>query len=126
MNTPTLKKPTAGQYLFSGLIDFSLLASFYVWQIHGSDGAGNLYIFMAWIMVLLGLLVGVTCCYSPQYLTPKITWPFAWKWFERARTAFMVMSAAWLGQYALAGFMLAAVLLIAAARARLAESKVAP
>lgn len=126
MTNSLLKSPTVGQYLFAALIDLALVGSFYIWQVQGSDGAGNLYLFLAWVIALGALLVGFTGCWSPALMKPTVSWPIWWKWFERARTTGMILSAAWLGHEALAVFLLCAVIFIGAAKAKLAAEEVAP
>lgn len=126
MAIPTKTTPTAGDYMTSLLINAVLVSTFYAWQVHGSTGAGNLYIFLAWTMASLGLFIGVACCFAPEYATPRITWPAVWRWVDRARMAAMIASGAWLGHYVLALVLMAAVLMLAAARAELAKREVAP
>lgn len=40
--------------------DTLMFGSFAVWQLHGSEGAGNVFAFMAWFVALLSLLIGMT------------------------------------------------------------------
>ncbi len=125
MKITTKKTPTVGQYTADIAINVAIVGSFYAWQIHGSEVAGNLYLFLAWLTASLGLFIGIGVCAMPAYATPRVTWPAAWRWFERARIAAMILSAAWLSHEVLALTLIAAVLFLGAARAKLAEAEVA-
>lgn len=92
------------------LIDAALLWSFLLWQAEGLDGAGNVFLFMAWGLSICGILAALLADGKNFKNQPKH--PLIYRVYKKVRSVGIVVAAAWLGMFWLAFAWVAALVLL--------------
>jgi hypothetical protein len=89
------------RYLIQIALDGVFLGSLYTWQVNGSQGAGNIFLFMAWALAILGLLL----MFTPRASLKDKPKPKVIALWNRVKMTAIIFIIAYLGMFVLASLL---------------------
>jgi len=106
----------AAKYWAAALFgDMVFFGAFHAWQVHGSEGAVNVFAFFAWSVALLSMLMGLVCDRTHFEKTLR---PAGFAPYNFVTDFLAICCLAWVGMFWCAGIYAWGKLLMAAARER--------
>lgn len=102
-------------------IDALVFGALWLWQVHGLEGAGNVFLFATWSVTIVTLLAGMVMTKTDFEKTPRPPGFVVWHFVSEV---LLLAGMVWVGLIFLSIVRLLAVLMLEAARDR--EPKVKP